>query len=99
MLLVEARFKDFTKKEICDAKKSTEVLIALDAENKEQVDEMVQKAVAAGGTIYAEAQDYGWMYGHSFADLDGHQWEILFMDESAMPKEPVSEMEAATVNN
>ena len=86
MLLVEQRFKDFTKKELCDAMKNTEVLIALDAENKEKVDEMVSNAVNAGGSIYMEPQDHGWMYGHSFADLDGHQWEILFMDEGAMPQ-------------
>ncbi|MBD0287378.1 MAG: VOC family protein, partial [Flavisolibacter sp.] len=87
MLLVEERFKDFTKKEICDATKSTEVLIALDADSREKVDELVQKAVEAGGSIYAEPQDHGWMYGHSFADLDGHQWEVLYMDESALPKQ------------
>lgn len=84
MLLVEERFKDFTKKEICDAKKSTEVLIALDAESREKVDEIVNSAVKAGGSIYTEPQDHGWMYAHSFADLDGHQWEILFMDETAL---------------
>ncbi len=87
MLLVEERFKDFTKKPIADAKKSTEVLIALDAESREKVDEMVQKAVDAGGSIYIDAQDHGWMYAHSFADLDGHQWEILWMDESAVPQQ------------
>lgn len=87
MLLVEERFKDFTKKDICDAKKSTEVLIALNAESRERVDEMVNNAVKAGGSIYMDPQDHGWMYGHSFADLDGHQWEILYMDESAMPQE------------
>lgn len=86
MLIVEERFKDFTKKEICNARKSTEVLIALDAESREKVDEMVRKAVEAGGSIYMESQDYGWMYSHSFADLDGHQWEILYMDESAIPQ-------------
>ncbi len=87
MLLVEERFKDFTKKPIADAKKSTEVLIELDAESREKVDEMVQKAVDAGGSIYIDAQDHGWMYAHSFADLDGHQWEILWMDESAVPQQ------------
>ncbi len=55
MLLVEERFKDFTKKPIADAKKSTEVLISLDAESREKVDEMVQKAVDAGGSIYIDA--------------------------------------------
>lgn len=86
MLLVEERFKDFTKKPISDAKKSTEVLLALDAESREAVDTMVKNAVKAGGSIYSDPQDHGWMYGHSFADPDGHQWEILFMDESAIPK-------------
>jgi len=86
MLLIEKKFKEFTKKEIADAKRTTEVLIALDAESKEKVDEIVQKAVRAGGSIYIEPQDHGWMYSHSFADLDGHQWELLYMDESAIPQ-------------
>jgi uncharacterized protein len=86
MLLVEERFKDFTKKTISDAKKNTEVLTALDAESREKVDDIVKKAAEAGGSIYTEPQDHGWMYGHSFADLDGHQWEILYMDETAMPQ-------------
>jgi len=86
MLLTEERFRDFTKKSISDARKSTEVLIAIDAESREKVDEMIQKAVDAGGSVYTTPMDHGWMYGHSFADLDGHQWEILYMDESAIPK-------------
>ena len=85
MLLVEKRFRDFTKKEIADATKTTEVLIAIDAESKEKVIELVEKATAAGGTIYMDAADHGWMYQHSFADLDGHQWEIGFMDISKIP--------------
>lgn len=87
MLLVEPYFKTFTGKEICDAHQHTEVLIALDASSREEVDDMVKKAVAAGGTLYAEPQDHGWMYQHSFADPDGHQWEIAFMDISAFPAE------------
>ena len=86
MLVTEQRFKDFTKKEICNAHKNTEVLIAIDADSREKVDEMVKTAVDAGGSIYMEPQDHGWMYGHSFADLDGHQWEIMYMDENAIPK-------------
>lgn len=82
MLVTEQRFKDFTKKEICNAHKNTEVLISIDVDNREKVDEMVKNAVGAGGTIYMEPQDQGWMYGHSFADLDGHQWEIMYMDEN-----------------
>lgn len=86
MLLTEARFKDFTKKPISDASKATEVLIAIDAPSREAVEEMVKKAVDAGGTIYAEPADHGWMYQHSFADLDGHQWEVCYMDESQLPQ-------------
>jgi len=85
MLLVEKRFRDFTKKEIADATKTTEVLIAIDAESKEAVIEMVAQAKAAGGSIYMDAADHGWMYQHSFADLDGHQWEIGYMDLTKMP--------------
>ena len=86
MLLLEKFFKTFTKKEISDAKKSTEVLLALRTESRAKVDEMVKKAVEAGGSLYREPDDHGWMYAQSFADPDGHQWEIFFMDEKAMPK-------------
>lgn len=86
MLLTEKRFKDFTKKEIADATKTTEVLLALDAESKAKVDELVKKAAEAGGSVYAEPADHGWMYQHSFADLDGHQWELVYMNESAIPQ-------------
>ena len=86
MLLVEPFFKTFTRKEISNAHKSTEVLIALDAASRDEVKDMVAKAIEAGGSVYMDAQDHGWMYQHSFADLDGHQWEILYMDETAMPQ-------------
>jgi len=84
MLLVEKFFKTFTKKEIANAHKNTEVLIALDANSRDEIKEMVRKAIEAGGSSYMDAQDHEWMYQHSFADLDGHQWEILYMDESAV---------------
>ena len=84
MLLLEKFFKSFTKKSVADAKKTTEVLIAIDVNSRKDVDKMIKKAVAAGGSLYNNPQDHGWMYGHSFADLDGHQWEILYMDESKM---------------
>ena len=87
MLLTYSKFAEFTKKEIADATKTTEVLIALDAENRQAVDDLVRKATEAGGSIYADPQDHGWMYQHSFADLDGHQCEILYMDLQALPKE------------
>jgi len=84
MLLTEEKFKTFTNKPICDATKSTEVLVALSCDSRQQVDEMVQKAVAAGGSTYNKPQDHGFMYGHGFQDLDGHIWEIFFMERSAI---------------
>lgn len=86
MLLTEKYFRNFTPKDICDAKKSTEVLIALDTNSKEEVQEIVEKARINGAVIYAEPKDHGWMYQHSFADLDGHQWEFVYMDESKIPQ-------------
>lgn len=86
MLMIESRFQEFTKKPVSDATKSTEVLLAFDVESRAKVDEMIKNAVAAGATLYADPQDHGWMYYHSFADLDGHQWEVSYMDESAIPQ-------------
>jgi len=88
MLLVEKFFKNFIPtKKICDSKKNTEVLVALSAESRKEVDEMIDRAIAAGGSEYRKAEDYGWMYGRSFEDIDGHIWEIFYMDESKMPEE------------
>jgi predicted lactoylglutathione lyase len=87
MLLVEEYFKTFIKKEISDASKTTEVLIALMVESREKVDKLVNSAIDAGGNIANDTQDLGFMYQRSFLDLDGHQWEIGFMDESAIPQE------------
>jgi len=84
MLLTEAKFKTFTPKAICDATKSTEVLVCLSSGSRKEVDEMVRKAVAAGGTTYNEPQDYGFMYGHGFQDLEGHIWELIYMEPSAV---------------
>ena len=81
MLLTEEKFKAFTPKEICDATKSTEVLVCLSCVSREKVDDIVRKAVAAGGSTYNEPQDHGFMYGHGFQDLDGHIWEVIFMEE------------------
>jgi len=99
MLLVEERFQEFTKKPISDAHRSTEVLLALDVESRERIDEMVRIAVENGGSTYAEPKDHGWMYYNSFADLDGHQWELLYMDERAMADMPAQESELAASNN
>src|ERR1044071_8388346 len=71
MLLTENYFKTFIKNEVCDAHKSTEVLIALDAHSIDEVKQTVSKAESLGGKLYAQPQDHGWMYQHSFADLDG----------------------------
>lgn len=80
MLLTEARFRDFTPKAICDATRSTEVLVALSARDRGEVDDLVRKAVEAGGATYNDPQDHGFMYGHGFQDLDGHIWEVFHMD-------------------
>ena len=80
MLLVEPFFKTFIKKEIADTKKSTEVLIALSSESKEDVNKMLTSALAAGAKEANEPQDHGFMFGRSFEDLDGHIWEIFWMD-------------------
>jgi uncharacterized protein len=82
MLLTEPFFKKFTEKSVVDAKKATEVLVCLSAESRAEVDEIIRKAVAAGGRIYREPQDHGFMYAHAFEDLDGHQWEFAYMDPS-----------------
>ena len=87
MLLVEKFFKTFIKKEISDAKKSTEVLVALSVESRKAVDDMVKKAIAAGGNETRNPQDYGWMYGRAFEDINGHIWEVFYMDEGKMPEE------------
>jgi predicted lactoylglutathione lyase len=84
MLLVEKFFKTFTKKEISDTSKNTEVIVALSVEGRENVDQMINKAIEYGGKESREPQDHGWMYGRSFEDIDGHLWEIIYMDESAL---------------
>lgn len=82
MLLTETYFKTFIDTGVCDANQQTEVLIALDADSAEEVKEFISKAQSLGGRIYAEPKDHGFMYQHSFADLDGHKWELVYMDMS-----------------
>lgn len=82
MLLTHEKFKTFTPNPICDATQSTEVLVCLSAESRAKIDEMVRQAVASGGTTYKEPQDHGFMYGHGFQDLDGHIWELVYMEPS-----------------
>ena len=87
MLLTEPFFKSFIKKEVADATKVAETINCISVDSREAVDEMVRKAVAAGATVPNEKQDYGWMYGHGFQDLDGHLWEFAYMDMSAVPQQ------------
>ena len=83
MLCPHARFRDLTPKAICDTSKAVEVLLSLSCESREEVDSLVAKALAAGGTTYDEPEDFGFMYTHSFVDPDGHGWGVLHM--SATP--------------
>ena len=85
MLLVEPFFRTFTKKPIVDATKGTEVLVCLSCDSRAEVDDLVRKALAAGGTAPNAPQDHGFMYGHGFEDLDGHVWELVWMDPAAAP--------------
>jgi predicted lactoylglutathione lyase len=86
MLLTRTFFQTFTEKTIIDAHTSVECSICLSTDNKDAVNEMVAKAEAAGATIPNPATDYGFMYQHSFADLDGHHWEFMWMDPNGMPE-------------
>jgi len=85
MLLVEEFFKTFTKKEVLDATKGTEVILALSADTRERVDELVNLAIDAGGTTPHHKQDHGFMYGWGFQDPDGHLWEVIYIDQSILP--------------
>lgn len=87
MLLVEPFFQTFTKKEVVDATKATEVLTALSVESREAVDERLAVALEAGAAEAREPQDHDFMYGRSFEDLDGHIWEIFYMDEEKVAQE------------
>lgn len=81
MLLVEERFRDFINGDISDATRTTEVLTCLSADSKEQVDETIKKAIAAGGKPWKPTMEQGPMYGGSFQDLDGHVWELMYMEQ------------------
>ncbi|OGO32816.1 MAG: extradiol dioxygenase [Chloroflexi bacterium RBG_16_54_18] len=84
MLLTREKFQQFIPKAVSDATKVTEVLLALSFDSREKVDEIVSQAVSAGGTTYNQPQDHGFMYQHGFQDLDGHIWEIFWMDPEAV---------------
>ena len=88
MLLTEAKFKEFTRKELADSTKQTEAIMAVSAVSKEDVDSFADKALASGGSPANEPMDMGFMYGRSFQDPDGHIWEIVWMDPSALEQPP-----------
>ncbi|MFS0655059.1 VOC family protein [Bacillus sp. 179-C3.3 HS] len=80
MLLSLKHFKSISDKQLVDTKLGSEVIISLQVDTREEVDELVEKALAAGGSPFKEKQDHGFMYGWSFQDLDGHLWEVFYMD-------------------
>jgi predicted lactoylglutathione lyase len=84
MLLTKPFYSTFTDKEIADATKTSQVALCLSAESREKVDELVEKAVAAGGTASDKVQDMDFMYGRGFDDLDGHSWEVVWMNPDAI---------------
>jgi uncharacterized protein len=86
MLLTEPFFKGFTNKEVCDTSKSAEAIISLSADSKDEVNDLVNKAKAAGATTPIDPVTHGdYMYQWGFQDLDGHQWELFYMDETKFP--------------
>lgn len=82
MLLVEPRFRDFARKPVADARTHTAAMYCLSATSREEVEELVELAIAAGGTHAADKMDHGFMLGWSFYDPDGHHWEVVYMDPS-----------------
>ena len=88
MLLTEPRFADFAKKPIADPHGSTGAIVGVSAESRERVDELAEAALAAGAGRAADPIDMGFMYGRSFYDLDGHHWEVVWMDMEAAEQGP-----------
>ncbi|CAN5850292.1 VOC family protein [soil metagenome] len=87
MLFKESIFESFTQKKSANLNEGSEILISIDAANREEVDELAAKAAAAGGIVFGKpGENQGWMYGCGFSDLDGHRWNVLHMDLSKMPK-------------
>jgi uncharacterized protein len=84
MLLARDRFKDFSKRPVGDPRNETSALFAISVSSREEVDDVVKKAVASGGSHAGDPHDHGFMYQRSFYDLDGHHWEVFWMDPSAI---------------
>lgn len=81
MLATHAKFREFTPKAICDTSKAVEALFNLSCESREEVDNLVAKAIAAGGSTYDQPEDLGFMYSHSFVDPDGHGWGLFHISD------------------
>jgi predicted lactoylglutathione lyase len=88
MLLAEPYFRSFTPKKIVDATKGTEAIVALGVDSRDQVDDLADKALAAGGQRSNEPNDQGFMFTRSFEDLDGHLWEVFYLDPAAAGGQP-----------
>ena len=84
MLLTEAKFREFSRRPVADASKMAEMLTSLSVESRARVNQLVNKALAQGGREVREPEDHGFMFGRSFSDLDGHIWEIIYVDQSRM---------------
>jgi len=97
MLLVEDFFKTFTAKQLADTFKTTESIICLSADSRDDVDDLVEKAISAGGKKYRDTQDHGFMYERSFQDPDGHLWEIMCMDMTTVSE--VQHISEASISN
>ncbi|MGQ5524111.1 VOC family protein [Chitinimonas sp. PSY-7] len=91
MLLVEPFFQTFTPKKLCNTSESTEVLLCLSRASRDDVDTLVTKVLEAGGSTPMPPKDYGFMYQHGFQDIDGHLWELIYMD----PDSPESKMKSS----
>ncbi|SET25463.1 VOC family protein [Paenibacillus sp. NFR01] len=88
LLFPEAVFEKFTVSKAADTSHSAEVIFSISAGSREEVDTFIRKVESAGGSVFGKpGETDGWMYGAGFADLDGHRWNLLYMDESKMPKE------------
>jgi predicted lactoylglutathione lyase len=83
MLLTKPRFAEFTNKQICDCTTHIEAMLGVSAESREAVDQVIDAALAAGGSPAGETQEHGFMYARSFHDPDGHHWEVIWMDPAA----------------
>lgn len=86
MLLTEAKFREVARRPVADTSRMTEVLTSLSVESRKRVNQLVERALAQGGREMREPEDHGFMFGRSFSDLDGHIWEIVYMDQDAMER-------------